>query len=30
VKTFWDPLNDVQRTVLDLLHVPAAEYEAET
>ncbi len=26
VKTFWDPLNDVQRTVLDLLEVPTSAY----
>jgi transposase len=26
VKTFWDPLNDVQRLVLNLLEVPASEY----
>jgi len=26
VKTFWDPLSDVQRQVLELLQVPTAEY----
>ena len=26
VKTFWDPLSDVQRLVLELLQVPTAEY----
>ena len=26
VKTFWDPLNDVQRLVLELLDIPTAEY----
>ena len=26
VKTFWDPLSDVQRLVLDLLEVPTAAY----
>jgi transposase len=26
VKTFWDPLTDVQRTVLELLAVPASAY----
>jgi len=26
VKTFWDPLNDVQRLVLELLDVPTTEY----
>ncbi len=26
IKTFWDPLSDIQRTVLDLLGVPSAEY----
>jgi hypothetical protein len=26
VKTFWDPLSDVQRLVLELLEIPTAEY----
>jgi len=26
VKTFWDPLSDVQRLVLELLGIPTAEY----
>jgi len=26
IKTFWDPLTDVQRTVLDLLEVPTSAY----
>ena len=26
VKTFWDPLNDVQHLVLELLQIPTAEY----
>jgi transposase len=26
VKTFWDPLNDIQRTVLRLLDVPKKQY----
>ncbi|MEE9386290.1 MAG: hypothetical protein V3V08_22995 [Nannocystaceae bacterium] len=26
IKTFWDPLSDIQRTVLGLLGVPSAEY----
>jgi transposase len=26
LKTFWDPLSDVQRMVLDLLEVPVSEY----
>lgn len=26
VKTFWDPLSDVQRLVLELIDIPAAEY----
>jgi hypothetical protein len=30
VKTFWDELNDVQRTVLELLGVPAAAYGQAT
>jgi hypothetical protein len=30
VKTFWDPLTDVQRTVLQLLEVPLEEYGAQS
>ena len=26
LKTFWDPLNDVQRLLLDLLEVPTSQY----
>ena len=26
IKTFWDPLSEVQRLVLDLLEVPTAHY----
>jgi len=26
IKTFWDPLTDLQRTVLDLLEVPTSDY----
>jgi transposase len=26
VKTFWDELNELQRTVLDLLEIPASDY----
>jgi len=26
VKTFWDPLSDVQRLVLELLEIPTSEY----
>jgi hypothetical protein len=30
IKTFWDPINDVQRTVLHLLDVPVAHFGAES
>jgi transposase len=30
IKTFWDPITDPQRTVLQLLDVPASEFGAET
>jgi len=30
VKTFWDPLNDIQRTVLQLLGVPKNQYGDKT
>ena len=29
-KTFWDPLSDIQRTVLRLLHVPTKQYGEES
>jgi transposase len=30
LKTFWDPLSDIQRTVLQLLHVPLEEYGSKS
>ncbi len=30
IKTFWDPITDAQRTVLDLLDIPVSQFGAES